>query len=102
MQTGRILLPATAALLLEVIPLVVAHGHDATPAMAMGGAHSGQSHAAAMNVTMDEYVAPPSYFRHPECAGWMYAHIAFMAVGWVFVLPLGESGIAFKLGGSAG
>lgn len=94
MQTGRILLPATAALLLEVLPLVTAHGDDIFPAMAMGGAHSGQSHASDMNATKaasaEAWVAPPSYFRHPEYVGWIYAHIALMSLSWVVVLPVGR------------
>ncbi|KAK6443660.1 hypothetical protein LTR95_000487 [Oleoguttula sp. CCFEE 5521] len=30
---------------------------------------------------------PPNYFRHPEYAGWIYAHIALMILSWVVVLP---------------
>lgn len=28
-----------------------------------------------------------NYFRHPEYAGWMYAHIALMLIAWVVLLP---------------
>jgi hypothetical protein len=34
---------------------------------------------------------PPNYFSHPEYRGVLVAHIALMVLGWVFVLPLGES-----------
>ncbi|KAI9752694.1 MAG: hypothetical protein M4579_005532 [Chaenotheca gracillima] len=32
---------------------------------------------------------PQSYFAFPPHAGLMYAHIALMVMGWVFVLPVG-------------
>ncbi|OIW26924.1 hypothetical protein CONLIGDRAFT_581735 [Coniochaeta ligniaria NRRL 30616] len=30
---------------------------------------------------------PPTYFSHPEHQGLMYAHIAFMTVAWILLLP---------------
>ncbi|KAI1435864.1 hypothetical protein GGR50DRAFT_686796 [Xylaria sp. CBS 124048] len=30
---------------------------------------------------------PPTYFAHPEHVGAIYAHIAIMVIGWVFMLP---------------
>ncbi|KAF4556335.1 Hypothetical protein D9617_1g082110 [Elsinoe fawcettii] len=32
---------------------------------------------------------PPTYFTHPEYAGWMYAHIILMTLAWVIILPIG-------------
>lgn len=68
-------------------------------------AHEDESHMAAdmdMDVTMtgaglpfnatssNATVAEPiSYFRYPEHSYLIFAHIALMTIGWVFVLPIG-------------
>ena len=39
--------------------------------------------------TDDEY--PPSYFSHSEHRAVLFTHIALMVLGWVVILPLGES-----------
>lgn len=86
MQLGRdILLPSTA-LLLGILPLIAAHGDDAHSSMNMGGVH----HAAMSNATKVAEAVAPSYFRHTEYAGWIYAHIGLMVIAWVVILPIGE------------
>ncbi|KAH9904573.1 hypothetical protein F4778DRAFT_770469 [Xylariomycetidae sp. FL2044] len=35
----------------------------------------------------DEDSYPPTYFSHPEHQAVIYAHIALMVIGWIFVLP---------------
>lgn len=77
MQTSRVVLLNFAALLSGALPLVTAHGGGA---MSMSEAHNATTEAVAE-------VWEPNYFRHSEYAGWMYAHIALMILGSVFVLP---------------
>lgn len=91
MPGGRIFTLAAAASLLELLPLVVAHGHDEN------GTDLGEMNAASVSATAAAHNAAeavealPSYFWHPEHAGLMYAHIALMILGWVVVLPVGTS-----------
>lgn len=61
-----------SALVLGLLPTVLAHGGDET-------------HEADAPKADSEY--PPSYFSHPEHVGVIYAHIALMIIAWVFVLP---------------
>jgi hypothetical protein len=77
MQTNRANIVSLAVLLLGALPFVTAHGG--------GHAQTEQDNVSAMNAEPQD--VPPTYFRHPDYAEWMYAHIAFMIVGWVVVLP---------------
>lgn len=77
MQTSRFANTAFVALLLRALPLIAAHGNEDMTAE--------HGHGAAMRPKVEE--PPLNYFRHEEYAGWMYAHIALMIVGWVFILP---------------
>lgn len=90
MPLGRLFLSTSAAFLLAALPLVAAHGEEhghSNMAMNMGGAHS-----STVNTTPAALpsAAPENYFRHPEFAGWMYAHIVLMVTAWAVVLPAGE------------
>lgn len=86
MQFGRDVLVPSAAFLLGIISLVAAHGDDAHSSMNMGGVHG----TAMSNTTKVAEQVAPSYFRHTEYAGWMYAHIGLMIIAWVIVLPISE------------
>lgn len=77
MQLNRVATTATAALLLGALPLIAAHGDE----------HMQMEHESELATTGNTPEAPPNYFRHPDHAGWMYAHIALMMLGWVVVLP---------------
>jgi hypothetical protein len=73
-----------AAALLILVPFVLAHGDD-------GDMDMGMEMSQGNEVSQpDEVDYPPTYFTHPEHRGTIYAHIALMAVGWVFILPVGE------------
>ncbi|KAI1294130.1 hypothetical protein F5Y03DRAFT_410976 [Xylaria venustula] len=69
------------------LPAVIAHGDD--DAMNMGGHEDMGAHEGMGNEDPkpdpDSY--PPTYFAHPEHVNAIYAHIAIMVIGWVFVLP---------------
>ena len=70
------------------------HGHDSNSGDSIGMAMSeGTSHmASASNVTVNSTVPVlPSYFSHSDFSGLMLAHIAFMAIAWVFILPIGKA-----------
>ncbi len=49
--------------------------------------------ASSDNMTspdMELFLSWPSYFDHPEHSGLMFAHIAFMVLAWIVLLPIGE------------
>lgn len=79
---------ATAAVLGALLPAVLAHGDEG---MNMDGAMDGAMDMSAQEPDNDAQEYPPNYFGHPEHRGILFAHIALMVLGWVFVLPLGES-----------
>ncbi|TIA30926.1 hypothetical protein D6C78_09262 [Aureobasidium pullulans] len=78
----------SAALLLAILPLAAAHGdeheHSGT-AMDMGSTHTNATSVAT--AAMASSTIPVNYFRHPQFAGWMYAHIASMTTAWAIILP---------------
>ncbi|KAI5272241.1 hypothetical protein E4T47_04424 [Aureobasidium subglaciale] len=84
MPLGRASTSISAALLLAALSLVNAHGDEhehSGMAMDMKTAHINTTVAAPSAVASN-------YFRYPEFAGSMYAHIALMTIAWAVVLPL--------------
>lgn len=77
MQLNQATTTATAALLLGALPLIAAHGDD----------HMQMEYENELAATGNTAEAPRNYFRHPDYAEWMYAHITLMILGWVVVLP---------------
>lgn len=71
---------ASAALLLELLPLATAHGDDyidmKAPDAPQPQLQNGQ---------------PETYWRLSEHATLMYWHIAFEILAWVGILPIGRS-----------
>lgn len=67
-----------------LLPAVLAHGDDDATSMSMEGAMP-----MPANHSSPAEDLPPSYVHHPEYRGILLAHIALMALAWVFVLPLG-------------
>lgn len=74
--------------------LTAAHGHDESVDMAreMGASASASPEAlrpviAAPTETNHDEIR--SYFALNSNCGLIYAHIVFMTLGWVFVLPIG-------------
>lgn len=78
MQPQRFAVATAAALLVEVLPRVAAHGHE-TEDMGMKG--SGMSDAA-------EDARPQSYFSYGQYPGWIVAHIALMLLAWTVLFPV--------------
>lgn len=90
MLLDRISSVSSALLLLAALPLVLAHGDEhehSGMAMEMGSTHGNMTTAATIAATS---TVPNNYFRYPEFAGWMYAHIALMTIAWAIVLPIGK------------
>lgn len=77
MQTNRAITTAAAALLLGALPFVSAHGG--------GHVQTEQGNVSAVDAGPQDVT--PNYFRHPNHAEWMYAHIALMIVSWAIILP---------------
>jgi hypothetical protein len=86
MLQGRAVLVATAALLLEALPLVVAHGHGEDEGSAAGEMDM-QKGSRPQNVNGD---GASNYWRLSEHAGLMYMHIALEVLAWFVVLPVGR------------
>lgn len=73
----------TAALLLQLLPLVAAHGDEHHGEAMDMSAHN----APALQPQND---APQSYWSLTEYATLMYWHIALEILAWVVVLPVGK------------
>lgn len=80
-----------ALALLGVVSAVLAHGHEDIATMGMGTGHDAQSHftntTSSANMTTPSL--PQSYYTYSDHSSLMLAHVAFMTVGWFFVLPIG-------------
>ncbi len=66
---------------------VLAHANDAE----IIHGHSGTIDEVAINNTT-EY--PSTYFALTEHVGTIYAHITFMVLAWVFILPIGKPSLS--------
>lgn len=74
---------AIAALLLQLLPLVAAHGDE----------HHGEAmpmSAPNAPAPQPQSDAPQSYWRLTEHATLMYWHIALEILAWIVVLPVGK------------
>lgn len=76
---------------LGALPSVLAHGDDHEGGMDMDMDMGSASNADAPPEIGPEPESMATYFSFPDHKTTIYAHIALMIVGWVFVLPLGES-----------
>lgn len=90
MTRVRVLTLATAALLLETLPLVAAHGDEHN-----GGSMDMDTHDAPPPPAVGDG-APQSYWGLSEHASLMYWHIAIEILAWLFVLPVGRSGLSLQ------
>jgi len=91
MPLGRVPLDMSAALLLAILPLAAAHGDEhehSGMTMDMGSTHTNATSVAT--AAMASSAIPVNYFRYPQFAGWMYAHIASMTIAWAIILPAGK------------
>jgi len=91
MLGGRVLTLAAAALVLEVLPLALAHGHDDS------GMDMANMDEASPSTIVTEHTGLESYYWHPEHKGFMYAHVALMILGWAVVLPVGKNFLSSDL-----
>ena len=82
----------SVVLLLELVPLALAHGHDGHDGMsmdmAMSSSHTTDNTTASPPMTSPTEPPLPSYFSHPEYSGLILAHIVLMTIGWLFILPI--------------
>lgn len=92
-QRSRILVSLTGLLLLELLPLAIAHGNDEH--------HSLNVEVMATNSSFDASTDPygtgnqtgywtPSYFSHGEFTALIVVHAALMTLAWAFILPISE------------
>ena len=71
----------TSIAVLGLVPTALAHGDEMDASMGMG----------EKQPKPDEQDYLPTYFAHPEYRSAIYAHIILMVIGWVIMLPVGES-----------
>lgn len=72
-------------MVLAALPVAFAHGGEQV-AHEDNTAHDGSAHVVEH---IDDAAYPLTYFAHQEHVSLMYAHIVFMTVAWVFILPVG-------------
>ena len=83
MTRGRVLTLATAALLLEVLPLVAAHGDE------HNGGPMDMSKPDAPRPQVQDDAQPQSYWSLSEHAALMYWHVTLEVIAWIIILPVG-------------
>jgi hypothetical protein len=72
------------------LPAVMAHGdNDGAMDMDEHGDMGGHGGSGAQEPKPNPDLYPPTYFTHSEHVTAIYAHIAIMVIGWVFMLPTG-------------
>ena len=78
-----------AALLLELITLVAAHGHGSQDET---GLNTGPMSNGTVSppTALDEVWHLPSYSGLGAQSGSMLAHVVFMVAAWFFLLPIGR------------
>lgn len=91
MVTTSITTLVEALSLLGVVNAVLAHGHEAPTSMEVHAEHGAQSHFVNVTSPSNTTATPlaQSYFAHSDHSALMLAHISFMIIAWVFVLPCG-------------
>ncbi|KAI1619742.1 hypothetical protein EDD37DRAFT_570458 [Exophiala viscosa] len=77
---------ATAAVLLQLAALTLAHGDDGHPEGDMGGMEKAE---APSRHGLSDYYAMPSYAGLDMHGNMMLAHIVLMVLAWFFILPVG-------------
>ncbi|EXK44923.1 hypothetical protein FOMG_03563 [Fusarium oxysporum f. sp. melonis 26406] len=75
---------ASGALLLALLPVVIAHGGGESMDMDMGMGHDGNT--TTQPPKDEDY--PDTYFAHTEHIGVICTHVALMVLSWVFILPI--------------
>lgn len=92
MVTASITTLVEPLFLLGVVNAVLGHGHEASTGMEMDAGHGAQSHFlnATSPSNMTGTPLSQSYFAYEDHSALILAHIIFMIVAWVFVLPCGR------------
>ena len=91
---------ARALLLLLVASVILVHAHEDSASTEVGATSCTQSHNATLSSNITVPLMPQSYFTYGNHSGLMLAHIAFMTLGWFFVLPVGTFNFGVFLGGT--
>lgn len=77
------------ALLLPLLTSILVYAHEDSASTPVGAASCTQSHNATLSSNITVSLLPQSYFTYGDHSGLIWAHIAFMTLGWFFVLPIG-------------
>ena len=79
----------TTTALLGTWSLAGAHGHEHDDGAYNVSMHTTSAQPASTSSTHAYSDGPQSYFGYTTDTGLIYAHIIFMVIAWIFVLPLG-------------
>ena len=84
----------SVALLLEFLSLATALAHDDHNSMGEEMGDVAPSPIASLGsgislLSSSVQTSPPSYFGYSAGSGFLYAHVFFMVLGWMFLLPVG-------------
>jgi hypothetical protein len=88
MKPSRAWSAVAGAVLLDLVSVALAHGHDEDASMEMNTCMN-LSEVSPPHIYNSTEMGPPSYFRHSEYSGLILLHIVLMSIAWIFVLPLG-------------
>lgn len=91
---------ARALLLLLVASPILVHAHEDSTIPEVGAVSCTHCHNATLSSNMTVPLMPQSYFAYGNHSGIMLAHIAFMTLGWLFVLPVGTFKFEVLSGGT--
>ena len=85
---------ARALLLPLVASAILVYAHEDSESTEASAVSCTQPHNGTLSSNITVPLTPQSYFTYGSHSGLVLAHIAFMTLGWFFVLPIG----ALKLG----
>ena len=91
---------ARALPLLLVASAVLVYAHEDSASTEVGAASCTQSPNRTLSSNITVPRMPQSYFTYSNHSGLILAHITFMTLGWVFVLPIGRLKLEALSGGT--
>ena len=80
---------ARALLLPLVASAILVYAHEHSESTEVSAVSCTQSHNGTLSSNITVPLMPQSYFTYGNHSGLILAHIAFMTLGWFFVLPIG-------------
>jgi hypothetical protein len=84
------------AVLLGLVSVAVAHGHDEDMNMDIGDSSFARPTILSATSTATSVPVPEAYWNYGEHRSLLAAHITLMTIAWIFVLPIGMPFSSFE------